>query len=102
MTIDQTHPEGSDTLWVVADRIRQRCALLNEEKRFPFPVHVSIGVRQMTSLDSDIIAEADAAMYADKLSRMGSSPRPHRVSERDLEGADESVDSVSDTGNVSA
>lgn len=71
------------------DRIRGRLDDLNASRRFPFPVQLSIGVRQMTSLDADLIAEADQAMYEDKRRRRaderllgetvplaGSEPRP--------------------------
>jgi diguanylate cyclase (GGDEF)-like protein len=54
---------------VVVRRIRARCGRLNEQQRFPFPLRLSIGVRQMTHLDTDLVSEADAAMYADKRRR---------------------------------
>lgn len=54
---------------VVVRRIRDRCHRLNEERRFPFPMRLSIGLRQMTHLDGDLVSEADAAMYADKRRR---------------------------------
>lgn len=54
---------------VVVRRIRERCERINAEQRFPFPLRLSIGVRQMTHLDTDLVSEADAAMYADKRRR---------------------------------
>jgi len=54
---------------VVVRRIRERCARINAEQRFPFPLRLSIGLRQMTHLDTDLVSEADAAMYADKRRR---------------------------------
>lgn len=54
---------------VVVRRIRERCERLNGQQRFPFPLRLSIGVRQMTHLDTDLVSEADAAMYADKRRR---------------------------------
>lgn len=58
-----------DEAEAVADRIRQRLDRFNEERELQFPLSASIGVRQMTNVDTDIVAEADAAMYRDKRSR---------------------------------
>jgi len=54
---------------LVAARFREGCAQINEAGTFPFPIGVSIGIRQMTHLDGDLVSEADAAMYANKRSQ---------------------------------
>jgi diguanylate cyclase (GGDEF)-like protein len=61
----------------VAHRVRRACEKINAERRFPFRLGVSIGIRQMTHLDSDLISEADAAMYADKRSQPFRAPLLH-------------------------
>ncbi|MGV3719864.1 MAG: GGDEF domain-containing protein [Actinomycetota bacterium] len=53
----------------VGERFRAACEKINGEGRFPFPIAVSIGIRQMTHLDGDLVSEADAAMYANKRSQ---------------------------------
>jgi diguanylate cyclase (GGDEF)-like protein len=55
----------------VARRIRERLRRLNHEGLFPFPVRVSIGIRQFTGFEGDLLAEADAAMYAEKQGSRG-------------------------------
>lgn len=55
----------------VGERFRAACAQINAEGLFPFPVGVSIGIRQMTHLEGDLVSEADAAMYANKRAQAG-------------------------------
>jgi diguanylate cyclase len=49
----------------VIERIRERLSALNQEGRFPFPVRLSIGLREMKQSE-DILAAADEAMYSEK------------------------------------
>jgi diguanylate cyclase (GGDEF)-like protein len=62
---DTSHAEAE----VVVRRIRDQVTELNEEARLPFALEISIGLRQMTDPDADLIAEADAAMYREKQRR---------------------------------
>jgi len=79
---------------VVVRRIRQRCEHINAEQRFPFPLRLSIGVRQMTHLDSDLVSEADAAMYADKRRRAARQPQTQDLTgfTHDVEELDEELE----------
>lgn len=51
---------------IVVQRIRKRLREFNAEERLPFPIRVSIGVRELTAVDGDLVAEADRAMYQEK------------------------------------
>jgi diguanylate cyclase (GGDEF)-like protein len=71
----------------VAARIRRSCEKINQEGRLPVPLRLSIGIRQMTHLEGDLVAEADAAMYADKRSTSAPLPRDIDVAELEEEEA---------------
>lgn len=62
MMTETTEDQGR----TVVQRVRERLAKLNDERQFPFTVQLSIGLRQLSSPDADLVADADAAMYADK------------------------------------
>ena len=64
-----------------AARIRERVNLMNQARLFPFPISVSIGVRQLGEPGADLMADADEAMYVDKQSRPVAG-RPHAWSDR--------------------
>ena len=81
-----------DEAEAVADRIRQRLDRFNEEREFQFPLSASIGVRQMTNVDTDIVAEADAAMYHDKRSRREEGDPLRQSVEKELVAARSSTD----------
>ncbi len=55
-------------------RIGGQLQRLNDAQVFPFAVRLSIGVREVVDGDGDVLAEVDAAMYADKRARRSSEP----------------------------
>jgi diguanylate cyclase (GGDEF)-like protein len=64
-------------------RIREEVRRFNEDRRFPFDLRISIGVRQTTDPNADLIAEADAAMYREK--RREPPARPERANDQEEE-----------------
>lgn len=50
----------------VIERLGRRLDALNDSRQFPFPINISIGVREMENPDRDLLADADAAMYEEK------------------------------------
>jgi diguanylate cyclase (GGDEF)-like protein len=60
-----------DEALIVINRLKERLREFNEERFLPFPLRLSFGVRQLSALDTDLLADADAAMYAEKQRRAG-------------------------------
>ncbi|HEU4753141.1 MAG TPA: diguanylate cyclase, partial [Armatimonadota bacterium] len=75
----------------VVERIRERVEEFNGRQEFPFPLRLSIGVREMAHAE-DILAEADAAMYFDKRRRSGVVPHPAYEVEGDEQVASPAAD----------
>lgn len=63
----------------VVARLRKGLEQLNAGELFPFPVKLSIGVRQMSGLSANLLAEADAAMYEQKRARSARPSAPPRA-----------------------
>lgn len=53
----------------VMKRVRERLVDVNASGTLPFRIRVSIGVRQLDPVEDDLLAAADAAMYAEKRRR---------------------------------
>jgi diguanylate cyclase (GGDEF)-like protein len=51
---------------VVIERLRRKFQQVSQAGVIAFPLHVSIGVRELSPSGSDLFAEADAAMFLDK------------------------------------
>lgn len=72
----------------VCERLRGRLRQINDAGRYPFPVQVSIGIRELSANDEeDLIAAADAAMYRDKHAGAPEplTPEPDADEEADVE-----------------
>jgi diguanylate cyclase (GGDEF)-like protein len=71
----------------VIRRLREGLRELNASGRFPFPVELSAGLRQLGAAGvDDLLAEADAAMYREKQGRREGGPTP-AVRRRDASGS---------------
>lgn len=69
---------------LVCDRLRERLKELNLQKSFPFPISLSVGVRELGPHDEDLLAQADAAMYHHKRTsrrEAAEAPVPKRAEE---------------------
>lgn len=66
-------------------RLRERLAEVNAEGRFPFPIGVSAGVRELGSHSLErLLAAVDEAMYRDKQEHYRSGGEAHRALLQDL------------------